>query len=88
MNIKEYKEKINNTITLKNRNVLFFINIKGKPQMNGEVECQEKKCFNNIFELVDFVNTLKQENFAGYHEVKDETSNLYIYLRGVEENGN
>lgn len=81
---KDLEELINYTITLKNRGVIFYKNIKGKPLPNGEVECEERFMFQNIFELVNFFNNLKDENIVGYYEVEDEESNLYIYLKGVE----
>ena len=81
---KDLENLISYTITLKNRGVIFYKNIKGKPLSNGEVECEERLMFNNIFELVNFFNNLKDENIAGYYNVDDDESNLYVYLRGVE----
>ena len=81
---KELEELISNTIVLKRRNVVFYKNVKGEPLLNGEIECEKKLAFMNIFELVNFFNNLKDENIVGYYNVDDDESNLYVYLRGVE----
>lgn len=81
---KELEKLINYTITLKNRGVIFYKNIKGTPLPNGEVDCEERLMFQNIFELVNFFNNLKDENIAGYYNVDDDESNLYVYLRGIK----
>lgn len=81
MNKEDYKKLINKTILSKRKNVIFYNEVMGNPLPNGEIKCKEKLVFNDIFELVDFVNNLKIERIVGYHEVEDDDSNLYIYLR-------
>jgi hypothetical protein len=81
---EDLKELISDTIRLSGRNVIFFKNITSKPLLNGEVDCEERIVFNNIFELVNFFNNLKDENIVGYYEVEDDKSDLYVYLKGVE----
>ena len=81
---KQLEELISETIMFRNRSVIFYKNIEGKPLQNGDVDCDERLIFHNIFELVNFFNNLKDENLAGYYEVEDDESNLLVYLRGVE----
>lgn len=81
---KDLENLISYTITLKNRGVIFYKNIKGTPLPNGEIDCEERLMFQNIFELVNFFNNLKDENIAGYYNVDDDESNLYVYLRGIK----
>lgn len=83
MKMEEYKKMINDIILLRNRNVIFYKNIKGEPKANGTIDCEEKVVFNNIFDLVEFFNSLKEENISGYYLVDDNDSCLYIYLKNV-----
>ena len=84
MTRKEYEDLISSTILNKRRDVVFYVGVKGTPKIDGSIECDEIKIFHNIFELVDFVNNLKDSEMVGYHNIDNNESNLLIYIRKEE----